>query len=572
MGEIDYFAASVAEHVPSVAARVPATPAAELGRLDRPRAVPAPPSADFAAAGPVPVRVHPARGHVGRALRDLPAERLLGALELSVGDLPLRAPAALLRDIAAPPTGVFSTIGIVGQSELTSALSMLEALHAGATGVITDLTVRLARHPALAPVLEVGGGDEAAIAARHGAVHFALAVVTSSAVLRALDAANPPAVIGAALEAVAELMPTLPKPAAYEEALLAKHRAEYLVPVHASVDPVVRGHRFALADGPVPDEVDFSDNGLVAVVDGGVVVRTGTAEGRVSAHLAVLDGPPQRVDTEHLDEVVEVSWRAARGGAVFEGDQPMPWDRQRRVAETPPWPGDYRVLVQATGRDGDDHEHYRITVWRAPFAPPVVHKRTDRLGHRLRGEPEPPLVVPPYQDHVWVERDPVISQASCVTVVTGLSAEEVLRAFGADPASRPWREEETRQSAGLRQWVSVREVDGVVIAFEDNGFQGSLGDVLRRLSARGRAASMFWNVNALTRLSFARDGEVLVGFEPGTAVPPEAAEWTGDLDLGDYRHRKAKGLTAVARFTGRGFTPDDLAAIRAADEAYLVED
>ncbi|GGP51067.1 DUF6461 domain-containing protein [Saccharothrix coeruleofusca] len=569
MGEIDNFAASVAEHVPAIAARVPPAPAAELGRLDRPAAL-APPTAPFGAsagfADPMPVR-----GHPGQALRGLPAERLLGALELSVGDLPLRAPAALLRGIAAPPTGTFTTIGVVGQSELTTALSMLEALHAGATRVIADLTARLARHPALATALAVGDGDEATIAARHGAGHFALAVVTSSAVLRALDAADPPAVVGAALQAVAQLMPTLPKPAAYEAALLAKHRAEYMLPRRASAHPLVRAHHLALADGPVPDEVDFSDNGLVAVVDGGVVIRTGLAEGRVSAHLEVLDGPPPPPEVAHVDEAVEVSWRAARGGATFAEDEPVSWGQARRVAETPPWPGDYRVLVQAGGRDGDYDEHYWITVWQAPWAPPVVHKRTDRLGHRLRGEPEPPLVVPPHQDHVWVERHP-ISQASCVTVVTGLSAQEVLRAFGADPTSRPWRLEETQRSADLRQWVSVLQVDGAVIAFEDNGYLGADEEVLRRLSARGRAASMFWNVNALTRLSFARDGELLAGFEPiGPAqIPPAAAVWIEGLDLADYRHRKAKGLTAVARFTGRGFTPDDLAALRAADEAYLV--
>jgi hypothetical protein len=53
---------------------------------------------------------------------------------------------------------------------------------------------------------------------------------------------------------------------------------------------------------------------------------------------------------------------------------------------------------------------------------------------------------------------------------------------------------------------------------------------------------MFWNVNALTRLSFAESGHVLASFEPPediNAGPAVAAALEG-LDFDDYRDREAR--------------------------------
>jgi hypothetical protein len=95
-------------------------------------------------------------------------------------------------------------------------------------------------------------------------------------------------------------------------------------------------------------------------------------------------------------------------------------------------------------------------------------------------------------------------------------AEDVLRAFGADP-DRP---ESLRQISddvtarmSIDPWVAVLEAGTAVLAVEYNGFQGADQAVLRRASAGGRAG-MFWNVNALTRLSFAEGGQMLASFEP----------------------------------------------------------
>ena len=121
--------------------------------------------------------------------------------------------------------------------------------------------------------------------------------------------------------------------------------------------------------------------------------------------------------------------------------------------------------------------------------------------------------------------------------------------------------------------VAVLDVGGAVLAVEYNGWQGSTEPVLARASAGGRAASMYWNVNAVTRLSFAEHGEVLLSVEPFDQIdaPPPVAEALTDLDFGDFHRRKnSMGLVAVARFTGHGITAEDVARIAAADVAFRI--
>lgn len=115
------------------------------------------------------------------------------------------------------------------------------------------------------------------------------------------------------------------------------------------------------------------------------------------------------------------------------------------------------------------------------------------------------------------------------------------------------------------------DVDGVVVVIEENGFTGSDASVLTAVSRAGRAASMFWNVNGLTRLSFAREGTVLSSFEPGLEEPsavPEVAAALAGLDLADFRDLTEKGLVAVERFTGRALGPGDLADVERLGVGY----
>ncbi|MFG1889214.1 DUF6461 domain-containing protein [Micromonospora sp. NPDC049051] len=583
-------AAPVAAALPLVVARVPAAPAAELGRLRaadeggvwpiRESTVGHPAVPRFrsgSGAGPDDPPVRDALG----SLPPLLVERLLGALELTVAELDLAGGTPDLAGLlGAPITGAFSIVSMGGQSEAINGAAMLEQLRPGVSSLVAALARRLATHPQVAAhlVVEPGITAEQDIAAAHGAAQLALAVATATAVLRRVGippwATEAPAVLGVAIGTAVLLLRQAPMPAGYTAAVLARARAEYLLPRHSSGSALVSGHRFALLEGTGVPEVDFGGNGLVAVVPGGAVIRTGVESGQVRIMLSILDGPPPDVATG-WEEIVEVSWQAAVGGASVLGPRA---GKSHREPATPPWPGDYRLRVHARGRDETDErdaEHYELVVWQAPAAPEIVHARTDRLGHRLRGEPEPARPERPEAAYRWL-RQSALSVAATVTVVTGAGVPDVLRAFGADPARpesiRALREDLMRRRSS-DPWVAVLDVGGAVLAVEYNDWQGSTGPVLTRASASGRAASMFWNVNALTRLSFAERGEVLLSVEPfgDLGAPPPVAEALAGLDFADHhRGKQLMGLVAVQRFTGHGITAEDLARIESANVAFRI--
>ncbi|MET9000026.1 DUF6461 domain-containing protein [Amycolatopsis sp. NPDC004169] len=540
----DDFAAAVAAAVPAVRAMIPAAPAAVLGRL---RCTPEP---------------HRLRDEpdVVRSLRSLPSwvvERVHGAVELPLARLEIPAP-PVAAGLKPPPDGTFAFITSDSEAEALRETRLLPRTRPGLPELVADLTARAADDDRLTLASE---GDEAAIAAAHGAHHLAIALVTATIVAREAGEPSTAAIVGTALGVAASLLRTRPMPGGYAAALREKERAEYRLPQHGSTSAEVRDHVFALTENGARETVGhgFAENGLAEAVDGGVVVRTGTQNGHVRVGIRVLAEPPATAETLGWEEVVDLSWRAEHGSAGVGGS-----------VTTPPWPGDYRVRVHAYGRDEPETEGYDLWIWVAPPGPPVVHARADRLGHRLRGEPEPPVVDRPEARYRWVDRSR-LTVAATVTVVTGLPAEDVIRAFGADPA-HPEPLEDLRE-AYADPWLAVLDLDGVVVAIEENGYHGSHTEVLTAVSRAGRAASMFWNVNGVRRLFFARAGEVLASFEPGLGEPSaedEVVAALAGLDLENYRDRTEKGLVAVERFTGRGLYPEDLEDIDRLAVAYRI--
>jgi hypothetical protein len=541
--------------LPEIVARVPQEPAAKLGRWQpkghKPRGT----------------RVQSALDELG----DLLAERLLGALELAVDELTVDIPPDLLAGLAEPRSGRFG-FATAGESSATrEAVSFVEHVHPGAADLVVELVEAL-RDKASVPN---ASGDEAEIAAQHGAACFALAVVVSTAVLGALGtvvARATPAIIGVALGAAAIVLPTMPKPSAYAAAVLAKRRAEYRFPRMSSLSAAVTDNRFWIAEGAVPEDTDFSGNGLVVAVPGGVVVRTGSSGSHQRMTIEVLAEPPAEVDLTGWDEVVDISWAAAEGGARISGtEDQQPRHTRHHTWESPPWPGDYRLRVKARDRDEAD-DNYHLIMWQAPAETEVVHKKTDRLGHRLRGEPEPALVVAPEAAYRWIGKSS-LSEAATITVVTGLTPDEVVRAFGGDPSAPISIQAFIERLALQRDYtyqsmLTVLAVDGAVLAVEENGFQGADRDRMKALSRHGKAASVYWNVNANFQLTFAERGELMYAGDPiYEGSPPD----TNDLDFTDYRNRRAKGVVAVARFAGRGITETELATMYAADQAYLLD-
>jgi hypothetical protein len=133
------------------------------------------------------------------------------------------------------------------------------------------------------------------------------------------------------------------------------------------------------------------------------------------------------------------------------------------------------------------------------------------------------------EDYPWLEE--VFSDAGCVTLVKGRTVEEVLVAFRADTSVEVLIQD--AYGTGEEGFVSViRSGDGVV-AFEYNGFQGSLPEIVSAVSAGGaRAASMFWNVNDDNAFTCAKDGELVVTVDMYDAEAGDDLD--EDLDLPEH--------------------------------------
>ncbi|NYI87221.1 hypothetical protein HNR02_000544 [Amycolatopsis endophytica] len=560
---LDPLADAVAEVFPAIVARIPSAPAAMLGRT----AVSTPSGASFPGrpqARPAPPMSRPPSVAELESIDPFLAERLLGALELTVGMVAVPAPEGLTAGLPVP-TGPAAFATVRQDSAVRGAVAVLDQVRPGITSLVLVYVRALAAHDRIVPLLRVAaaGTDEEEIAAAHGAVHLAFAVATASAVLREQPSplGDPAAaVVGAALGAVSLLLRDTAMPPAYDAALLDKRRSEYLLPRRTHGHARVHDHRLVLSEGGSPEPGDFRANGLVEAMPGGAAIRTGIADGQVQVTVRVVEDPPGPADPLGWDEIVEVSWTAARGlASVLDGQ-----DHLREV--TPPWPGDYRLRVHARNRDDEDEtEHYELVVWSAASAAAVVHKRSDRLGYRLRGEEAPPERPKPEAAYRWVRKQ--LGEAATITVVTGSTLDEVLQACRAD-TENPLSPKDLAREFGLRAGAVVAEADDAVLLLETNGWQASRPELLTALSARGKAASMFWNVNALTRLSLAESGRLIAGFEPGLERTPELpVEWE-DLDLRDYRDRVAKAMVLVERFTQRSLTPADLERLHTEGVGY----
>lgn len=355
------------------------------------------------------------------AARTLPAplrERLFGALELTVAGLD-PDPVPGLPDLLPAPLERFAMGWLEDQGEALKAAAFLAAIRPGALQVLRSVTRRVAADHGVAARLAarsaaVADADVETILATHGAARLALAVVTVQAVLAGLPSTGPrdtgrqeadqqsaaaATVVGVALGVAVDLYDGTPPPG-YLRARDQQIRADYR-PGFKGGQVRVADHRFGLLEaesvGDVPAldveaarAADVSDTGLVAVVPGGLVLHSGTPDGHAHVSVRVEEQAPP-VEVTGWDEVVEVSWRARNGHASVVGSG------QERTGPglahvTPPWPGDYRARVHVTGRDdvhaGPGLESFLIQVWPAPPTPPVVHRQRDRLGHRLRGEPD----------------------------------------------------------------------------------------------------------------------------------------------------------------------------------------
>lgn len=104
------------------------------------------------------------------------------------------------------------------------------------------------------------------------------------------------------------------------------------------------------------------------------------------------------------------------------------------------------------------------------------------------------------------------SEGACVTVAVGATREQLAEAFGVDLENGPADARQTQPDPSTGEpapLVGFTEIAGHQVAIEPNGFGGSQVEVLLPASEPGRAASAFWNADALARFGCARGGELL---------------------------------------------------------------
>ncbi|WP_395293604.1 DUF6461 domain-containing protein [Kitasatospora hibisci] len=133
-------------------------------------------------------------------------------------------------------------------------------------------------------------------------------------------------------------------------------------------------------------------------------------------------------------------------------------------------------------------------------------------------------------DFTWFEeRYADLAEAYCLTLVQGLSAEQLLDRFAAVPGRRvtglravveAWDAFEDGEDDTLgddeqgRMLIAVTRLDGWALAVEVNGYLGTTWTLLPGLTEGTRLVSHFRNVNAVDHFHWWEDGRTRLHFEP----------------------------------------------------------
>ncbi|MGK3208457.1 DUF6461 domain-containing protein [Amycolatopsis sp. MEPSY49] len=164
-------------------------------------------------------------------------------------------------------------------------------------------------------------------------------------------------------------------------------------------------------------------------------------------------------------------------------------------------------------------------------------------------------------DFDWLSTS-ALGEAACVTMVKTADVDAVVRGFGGiarEARTIPFAEAGNDLEEAYA--IAVCRRGEYVVAIEVNGFQGSRPEVLRRVSRLGETVSTFWNINALTRFSYAVDGRIKTAFEAGAHSwkngedPDCLAPLLAEIDW-EAGHWRTGLLLLAARLTGQPFTED----------------
>ncbi|GII02627.1 DUF6461 domain-containing protein [Planobispora takensis] len=169
-------------------------------------------------------------------------------------------------------------------------------------------------------------------------------------------------------------------------------------------------------------------------------------------------------------------------------------------------------------------------------------------------------------DYDWLD-----DMAFCATFVRDLTPQEALARLGVEVFDGD--DEEGELEDGL---ICARPAEGGTILSEDNGFAGTLAEVLRPLSAGTVTASVFVNVNRVSSFVHYADGREVLSFDP--LLPDDEDDLPQDYladrkELGLVGEEAEGGLDATLKLAERvtGVRPDassDVVAAHAVFEHY----
>jgi hypothetical protein len=177
-------------------------------------------------------------------------------------------------------------------------------------------------------------------------------------------------------------------------------------------------------------------------------------------------------------------------------------------------------------------------------------------------------------DYAWLEEQyEDLLEAYCVTLVRGLTPEQLLRQLGAEPRGRitgvdGLHEPSFDVSGHDRLFVGATALADWSLMVEVNGYLGVTDEAMLPVSRGRRVVSHFRNVNAVDHFCWFEDGEVRLHFEPlfpyhrdGTRpdeLLTEMQESGFSLDEGDqdFEDHTEAAFALAHRLTGIRLTPE----------------
>jgi hypothetical protein len=157
----------------------------------------------------------------------------------------------------------------------------------------------------------------------------------------------------------------------------------------------------------------------------------------------------------------------------------------------------------------------------------------------------------------------------CLALIENRSPAEALRLLVRNPQTDLLAAPQAREWAELHETdlryattVEAAKIESWAVVVELSGYEGTLEEVIRRISAGSRAVVIFSNVNALMLFQWAVDGEIIRQFDP--LLYTSRHQWVGpplaheaDLSFGSP-HAPAAAFACSERLTGIRLTQDRL--------------